>query len=115
VIEELEEESGSGTLKGHAIAWWDEKANGQRFVWCDNLEVRGCYVSKNVAIWQNGRLVYSEDVVENGKTITHQEIFQDITPASFAQLLLSGPKDGALKPDVTIHATKITTGESKIK
>jgi hypothetical protein len=115
VIEELEEKSGSGTLRGFAIAWWDEKAKGQRFVWCDNLEPHGCYVSKNVATRQGGRLVYSEDVVENGNTVTRQEIFQDITPASFTQLLLSGPKGGALKPEVTIHATKVAGGESNTK
>jgi hypothetical protein len=107
VIEEYREKSSEGEMQGLGTAWWDEQAHGQRFVWCDNWEVHGCYLSKNVAKWEGSRLVYSEDTEDNGIKTTHQEIFSDITPSSFLQTLLVGPVGGPMKTVITIHATRI--------
>jgi hypothetical protein len=107
VIEEYREKSSEVEMQGLGTAWWDEQAHGQRFVWCDNWEVHGCYVSKNVAQWDGSRLVYSEDSENNGIKTTHQEIFSDITPSSFLQTILSGPVGGPMKTEITIHATRI--------
>jgi hypothetical protein len=113
VIEELHEKNPSGELDGFAVGWWDEKAQGQRYVWCDNNEKQGCYVSKNVARWDGNRLVYSEDVEEHGKSLTRQEIFSDITPTSFLQVIQEGAVGGDLRPIVTIHATKLPETSGK--
>ena len=115
VIEELHEKNTSGELDGLAVAWWDEKEHGQRFVWCDNNEPQGCYVSKSVAKWEGNRLVWSEEVEENGKKVTKQEIFSDITPTSFLQVIQEGPAGGELKPVATIRATRLSETTKKSK
>lgn len=48
VIEEYHERNEKGEVEGLAVARWDAKAQGQRFVWCDNSIPDGCYVSKEV-------------------------------------------------------------------
>lgn len=113
VIEELHEKSTNGELNGMAVAWWDEKEQGQRFVWCDNIEPHGCYVSRSVAKWDGNRLVYTEEIEKNGKSVTKQEVFSDITSTSFVQILQAGPTGGEMKPVVTMKATKLSEGNSK--
>jgi hypothetical protein len=107
VIEEYREKTLKGEIAGFVTFWWDEDLKGQRFLWCDNANPQGCEVSKKVAKWEGNRLVYSEDRQENGKTITHREVFEDITAVSFLQILEEGPVGGALKRTITIHASKI--------
>jgi hypothetical protein len=107
VIEEYHEKNPNGVIDGFAQFWWDADLQGQRFVWCDDTNPRGCELSKNVAKWEGDRLVYREDRVENGKNITHQEVFEDITPVSFSQILAEGPAGGELRRIVTIHAARI--------
>src|SRR5260370_5855177 len=63
--------------------------------------------------WDANRLVYREDREENGKKITHQEVFEDITPASFSQILSEGPDGGELKRIVTIRAAKVLQASMK--
>ena len=107
VIEEYHEKNANGEIDGFGPGWWDADLQGQRFVWCDNANPRGCELSRNVAKWEGNRLVYREDREENGKKITHQEIFEDITPGSFSQVLSEGPAGSELKRIVTIHASKV--------
>ena len=45
VIEESREKNAKGDYEGLGVAWWDNKAQGQRFVWCDSSNPDGCYVS----------------------------------------------------------------------
>ena len=113
VIEEYHEKNPNGVIDGFVQFWWDTDLQGQRFVWCDNTNSRGCELSKNVAKWEADRLVYREDRVENGKNITHQEVFEDITPVSFSQILAEGPAGGALQRIVTIHAVRIPVAPMK--
>jgi hypothetical protein len=67
-----------------------------------------------VAKWERSRLVYREDREENGKKITHQEVFEDITPASFSQTLSEGPAGGGLERVLAIRASKILEPSMKI-
>jgi predicted ester cyclase len=113
VIEEYFEKGATGEIEEYSPAWWDEQAGGQRFVFCSNTVPSGCFLSKNVAKWEGNRQVYSEDREENGRKITRQEIFSDITPTSFSQILAEGPVGGELKPVATILATKIPEGRMK--
>ena len=108
VIEESSEKNTKENMAGLAIAWWDAKAQGQRFVWCDNGNPDGCYVSKEVAKWDRGSLIWTEEQEHSGKKRVYSEIFSDITPSSFTQVLQEGEPGGALKTTVTIHATKLS-------
>jgi hypothetical protein len=89
------------------LKWWDEQAGGQRFVFCANTLPDGCYLSKSVAKWEGDRNVYTEDRQEGGKKTTVGEIFEDISPNSFTQILEEGESGKELKPTVVIRATKV--------
>lgn len=104
---EIQEKSGSGLLDGIAVFWWDEAARGERFLWCDNTEPHGCYVSKGLAKWDGDRLIYTEDVIDGGKSLRRQEIFSDITATSFTQVVQVGPVGGEMKAVVTTKATRV--------
>jgi hypothetical protein len=106
VIEEYREKNEKGEVEGLGVAWWDAKAQGQRFVWCDNSIPDGCYVSKEVANWDGGSLVWREEQENAGKRRVYSEAFRDITPSSFTQVLGEGEPGKALKTTVTIRAIK---------
>ena len=107
VLEDYEEWGTAGEYRGHGAAWWDEKAGGERVVWCDSQIPAGCEVSKSVAHWEGNSLVYTEETEENGRKGVRQEIFTEITPTSFTQYLKAGPSLSQLKTTVTIHATRV--------
>jgi ketosteroid isomerase-like protein len=106
VIEEYREKNEKGEVEGLGVAWWDAKAQGQRFVWCDNSIPDGCYVSKEVAKWDGGSLAWKEEQENAGKMRMYSEVFRDISPTSFTQVLAEGDSDASLKTSVTIRATK---------
>jgi hypothetical protein len=107
VVEEYHEQGPAGNTEGFAIAWWDQQAQGQRFVWCDSTSPKSCSLSKSVAKWEGDRLVYVEEEEISGKKVVRSEIFSDITATSFTQTLKDGPSGAELRTVVTIHATKI--------
>jgi hypothetical protein len=84
VIEEYREKNEKGEVEGLGVAWWDAKAQGQRFVWCDNSIPDGCYVSKEVAKWDGGNLVWKEEQENAGKKRMYSEVFRNITPTSYS-------------------------------
>ena len=108
VIKEYYEKSPKGTTKEFIIAWWDEKEQGQRSLGCSNEQMRGCELSRSAAKWEGNSLIYTEESTENGQKVVRQEIFTDLAPTSFTQLLKAGPSVSELKTTVTIHATKLT-------
>jgi ketosteroid isomerase-like protein len=110
VIEDSHEKNEKGAIAGLAVAWWDSKAQGQRFVWCDNGNPDGCWVSKEVAKWDGGSLIWTEEQEHAGKRRVYSEVFRDITPSSFTQVLQEGEPGGALKTTVSIRATKLSGG-----
>jgi ketosteroid isomerase-like protein len=106
VIEEYHEKNEKGEVAGLGVAWWDSKAQGQRFVWCDNSNPDGCYVSKEVAKWDGGSLVWREEQENAGKKRTYSEVFRDINPSSFTQILQEGELGEPLKTTVTMQAKR---------
>jgi Lipocalin-like domain len=108
VIEESHEKNAKGDYEGLGVAWWDSKAQGQRFVWCDSSIPDGCYVSKEVARWDGTSLVWKEEQENAGKRHAYSEVFRDISPTSFTQVLGEGDSVASLKTTVTIHAIKVS-------
>lgn len=108
VIEESREKNAKGDYEGLGVAWWDSKAQGQRFVWCDSNNPDGCYVSKEVAKWDGASLKWKEEQENAGKKRVYSEIFRDITPTAFTQVLGEGEPGEPLKATVTIHAAKVS-------
>ena len=94
-----------GDIEGLGVAWWDKQAQGQRFVWCENSNPDGCYVSREVAKWNGERLEWKE---EQDKRV-YSEIFKDITPDSFTQVLQEGEPGKGLKTTATILARNVDT------
>lgn len=107
VIEEYHEKNVKGGYDGLGVAWWDSKAQGQRFVWCDNSNPDGCYVSKEVAKWDGQSLVWKDEEENAGKKRVYSDVFRGISPTSFTQELGEGESGEGLKTTVTIRATKL--------
>jgi hypothetical protein len=108
VIEEYQEKGDAGEIRGLGIAWWDEKAKGRHVLWCDSDNPEGCHPMADVARWEGDSLVSTEESESSGKKVVSREIFTDITPTSFTQILKSGPSATDLKTTITIHATRVT-------
>jgi ketosteroid isomerase-like protein len=106
VIEEYREKNAHGEVEGVAIAWWDKRAQGQRFVWCDNSIPDGCYVSKEVAKWDGNDLVWREEQALAGTNRVYSETFKDITADSFTQILQEGDPGQPLQNTATISAKR---------
>jgi len=106
VIEEYRERNAHGKVEGVAITWWDKKAQGQRFVWCDNSIPDGCYVSKEVAKWDGNDLMWREEQALDGSNRVYSETFKDITADSFTQVLQEGDPGQPLQNTATISALR---------
>jgi Amidohydrolase family/Domain of unknown function (DUF4440) len=102
IIEESREKNAKGDVEGLGVAWWDKQAQGQRFVWCENSNPDGCYVSTEVAKWNGERLEWKE---EQDKRV-YSEIFKDITGDSFTQVLQEGEPGEPLKDTAVISAKR---------
>jgi len=119
VIEKYREKNAHGEVEGVAIAWWDKKAQGQRFVWCDNSIPDGCYVSKEVAKWDGNDLMWREEQAVAGTNRVYSETFKNITANSFTQVLQEGDPGQPLQNTATISALRksepaMTTGRSMV-
>ena len=106
MIEESSEKKAHGEVEGIAIAWWDKKAQGQRFVWCDNSNPDACYVSKEVAKWNGNDLIWQEEQAFAGTNRVYSETFKDIAANSFTQVLQEGEPGHPLQNTATISAVR---------
>jgi hypothetical protein len=59
IIEEYSESNTKGGYTEFAIAWWDEKEQGQRFLACNNEDMPACELSRSVAKWEGDSLIYT--------------------------------------------------------
>lgn len=108
IIEEYSESNSKGGFAEINIAWWDAKEKGQRFVACDKDEKHPCEMSRSVARWEGNELVYTDEIARGRGKIVRQEVFSNITPTTFTQLIKEGPSVSKLKTTITISATKIS-------
>ncbi|HEX4920870.1 MAG TPA: lipocalin-like domain-containing protein, partial [Candidatus Bathyarchaeia archaeon] len=115
VIEEYTEKNEKGEVNGLGLAWWDTKAQGQRFVWCDSSNPDGCYVSKEVAKWDGASLAWKEEQENAGKKRVYSEVFRDVSPTTFTQVLGEGEPGEPLKTTVTIRATKVSEMPTSVR
>ncbi|HSS45605.1 MAG TPA: hypothetical protein VLO07_09710, partial [Thermoanaerobaculia bacterium] len=49
LIEEFHSKEATGEISGFGAAWWDEKAQGYRAVWCVSSNPGGCVVMAHLA------------------------------------------------------------------
>ena len=113
LIEEYRSENPTGNVFGLSVTWWDDKAQGYRALWCVNTNPGGCTVMASLAKWQGSKFVLGDEFERDGKRFTFKEVFSDITPKSFTQMLYQGATGGELKLLMTIRATKVTTGKTR--
>jgi hypothetical protein len=106
VIEEYRSKRESTEVTGLGVFWWDEAAQGYRTIWCESTNPGGCISFKNVARWEGPQLALVEDYEVNGKKVTFKEVFGDIAPGRFTQILYGGEARKELKVDQTIQATR---------
>jgi hypothetical protein len=107
LIEEYRSHGAGGNYSGLGVIWWDDNAHSYRTTWCDNQTRSGCRFLDGKASPQGSNFVF-EDVVEvQGKKQAVRETYQDITSASFTQVLEAQQADGSWKRTVTVKNTKL--------
>jgi hypothetical protein len=109
LIEEYDEEDPAGPVHEFGIAWWDAVEKGQKVLWCGDYQPSGCTLVPGVARWEGNSLVQTVESDDSGKHVVRQEIFTDIAPASFTQILKEGVSRTDLKTTTTIRATRQAT------
>jgi hypothetical protein len=112
LIEEFHSKEAGEENSGLGVAWWDEKAQGYRAVWCDSTNPGGCVVMSHVAHWEGDQFVLTDESERMGKRFFFKEVFSDITPTSFTQTLYHGESGVELKAFMTIRATRSTKAAS---
>jgi hypothetical protein len=105
----IEDYRSSGELGKHTgleVTWWDEDAQAYQVLWCDNGGPPACLmISKHGMTWEGDDLVARNEWQANGKTFVSREVFSDITPKSFKQIVYEG-ESGREKKLFTILAFK---------
>jgi hypothetical protein len=115
LIEEYDEDDPSKAIHELGIAWWDASEKGQKVLWCGDYQPSGCDLVPGVARWEGNSLVQTVEAEESGKHVVRQEIFTDITRASFTQILKEGPTRAGLKVTTTIRATRSPVGSGVVR
>jgi hypothetical protein len=91
LIEEYHSESDVGTSWGIGIIWWDSKAHGFQFLWCDSYALnQACLVSSKASNWHGNEYVQTAEHKVSGKRVFEKEVWSDFTPNSFTQTLYFG-------------------------
>jgi hypothetical protein len=108
LVEEYHADGTGGKSWGTGLIWWDQKAQGFRFVWCDSFAIdAGCRVSSDLANW-NGDAFITTDVHQvSGEPVFEKEVFSSFSPDSFSQTLYVGHSRDTLKLYMTIKAKRI--------
>jgi hypothetical protein len=108
LIEEYSSHGAGGDYSGLGVMWWDDTAHSYRTTWCDNQTPDGCRFLDGKAYPRGNDFVF-EDVVEvEGKKQAVRETYQNITSASFTQVLEAQQADGSWRRTVTVKNTKLT-------
>jgi hypothetical protein len=114
LIEDVHLKDSTGESTGLGLAWWDEKAQGYRAVWCESGIPGGCIVMSRLARWEGDQFVLGDETERMGKRYSFKEVISDMTAASFTQTLYAGESGGELKRLMTIRATKVTKTPASI-
>jgi hypothetical protein len=108
LIEEYHAEGAQGKSWGTGVFWWDERANGFRFVWCDSFAIdAGCRVSSELGNWNGDTFVMTDFHEVSGKPVFEKEVWSSFAPGSFSQTLFIGDSRDTLKLYMTIKAKRI--------
>jgi hypothetical protein len=106
IIEEVHLKETSGEFSGMGVAWWDEKGQGYRALWCNSENPSGCILMAHLAKWEGDQFVLRDEFERNGKKFNFKEVFSEITPTSFTQTLYQGQVGKELTKLATIHAIR---------
>jgi hypothetical protein len=108
LVQEYHADGAGGRSWGTGIFWWDDKAQGFRFVWCDSFVVdAGCRVSSDLSNWDGDSFVVTDTHEESGKRVVEREVWSSFAPNSFSQTLYVGDSRDALKKYMMIKATRV--------
>jgi len=108
LIEEYHSEGDAGTSWGIGIIWWDQKAHGFHFLWCDSYALdQACLVSSKASNWHDNEYVETDEHKVSGKRVFEKEVWSDFTPNSFTQALYVGDAPAKVKRFLTIKAKRV--------
>jgi hypothetical protein len=111
LIEEYRSNGSAGDLRFLALLWWDPESQVYRFLACANND--GCRL-RGTAKWEGTSLVNTWEEEIEGKKMSFQDSFLDISPSSFT-LVSEGLGDAGDVWHVTTKYTKQTTKQPSDK
>ena len=109
LLQEYHADGAAGRSWGTGIFWWDDKAQGFRFVWCDSFVVdAGCRISSDLSNWVGDSFVVTDTHEESGRRVFEREVWSSFAPNSFSQTLYVGDSPHTLKKYMTINAMRVS-------
>ncbi len=95
-----------GKFSGHAVLWWDAKAQQYKSFWCDSMAA--CETGFGVGKWEGDKLVFTGETQYEGKKVSMRQTFSEMKPDSFTWSEESSIGGGPMKPSMTIQYTRIS-------
>ena len=119
LLEEEHLRAPEGDLSLLGIVWWNTANKSFHGMECQNLLPYTCDVKgalNDITMnWDGKQFVIDEvETSTSGKKSMWHEVWSEITPSSFTQTGEYGEPGGPRKRLFTIHATRVTAGQSKI-
>ncbi|MBZ5721381.1 MAG: DUF1579 domain-containing protein [Acidobacteriia bacterium] len=106
IVEDYHSQGGLGAFAGHGVFWWDEKAQGFKNVWCDNMTPGGCTPINGMGKWEGSDLVFNDEQDMMGKKMGMKQVLT--AAGSSVTLTMSSSEDGGpMKKMMTIKYTKM--------
>jgi hypothetical protein len=75
IIEEIHLKETSGEFSGMGVAWWDEKGQGYRALWCNSENPNGCILMAHLAKWEGEQFVLRDEFENNGRSSALRKSF----------------------------------------
>jgi hypothetical protein len=94
-----------GAFAGHGVIWWDDKAQGYKSLWCDNMTPGGCTVANGLGKWEGNNVVFDDQQETMGKKQVTKEVMATADSSSFTLTMSGSENGGAMKRGLVITYT----------
>lgn len=111
LIENYRSKGAMGTFSGHGVFWWDDKAQGYKSIWCDDMTPNGCAVANGLGKWDGENLVFEDEQEMMGKKQAMKTTLTSAKPGAVSLTMEGGEPGSPMKKFMTIKYMKSSAGK----
>ena len=112
LIENYRSKGAMGTFSGHGVFWWDDKAQGYKSIWCDDMTPNGCAVANGLGKWEGENLVFEDEQEMMGKKQAMKTTLTSAKPGAVSLTMEGGEPGSPMKKFMTIKYEKAGAGKT---